>query len=427
MKRLHFISLLLALVIGLSGVGSIPALASAPGADQVHETVVKEADAKVTFWVFGAEWEQVLKILDNDWNPNHPDFQIYGIHIVGSADECFQKLSAAFAGGSGPDIFSMSATDIVKYVESGIAMDLDKWFRPNIDDYYPPSVEAVTFDGKIYATPSNMDLLALFYNKDMLEEAGLEPPTTWAETIETAKALTTDTQYGLAITTLENGYQNFEFYPFVWMNGGDVMSPDRKTVTVNSEATLKAYGFYRDLINSGAVNRSVSENEAAMSFLMGGSAMVFSGSFVIPYIMALVPDLNYGIAPFPVPEAGMASVSDAGGWRYMVSTRGNYAEECGEFLNWLTNGDVKYQVQICEACIKFSPRKSVRDAMPEYYQQFPYNYFSEEILPLAGMEPAFPAAVVKAFGEGLQKAMFTNEPLEDIVAEVEEKCLKGIE
>lgn len=398
------------------------------GSDSSAANITQVKDAKINYWInSGVEAETIIKIIDTEWNPNHPDFQITASIQPGSPDEYFQKLSTAFASGSGPDMFAMSPTDIVKYVNSGIAMDLEKWIRPNIDDYVPACVDGVTFNGKIYATPANMDLLALYYNKDMLEEAGVEPPTTWEETIEAAKKLSTDDHYGMSIDTNMSGYQNFEFYPFIWMNGGDVLADDQKTVLLNSDATLKAYGFYRDLINSGAVNKKLENNNGDITpFGTGRTAMQICGSWAISDLAMKYPEINYGITAYPVPEKGMKSSSDAGGWKYMVSSKGSDPEKCGDFLNWLFNDDPKYPAEMCMAASKFSPRKSVSEYAGDFYQKAPYDFFVNEILPIAGMEPPFTPEIIKAFGEGLQDAMYTEKALEDIVAETTAKCEEAL-
>src|SRR5690606_16527157 len=122
------------------------------------------------------------------------------------------------------------------------------------NDYFENTLAPITFDGKIYAFPSNMGMLALYYDKKVLAEAGIEPPKTWNELIESAKQLTTEDRYGLLVETNEGAYQNYEFYPFVWMNGGDILSQDGKEVLVKkNDAVKKALQFYRDIMNSGAV------------------------------------------------------------------------------------------------------------------------------------------------------------------------------
>ncbi|NED00276.1 extracellular solute-binding protein, partial [Streptomyces sp. SID6648] len=67
----------------------------------------------------------------------------------------------------------------------------------------------------------SVNTLALFYNKDVLDKAGVRVPTTWAELRETAKKLTRGKQYGLALSAggAEDGV--FQFTPFMWSNGGD--------------------------------------------------------------------------------------------------------------------------------------------------------------------------------------------------------------
>ena len=82
-------------------------------------------------------------------------------------------------------------------------------------------MSAATYDGKLYGLQPGANTLAIFYNKDVLEKAGVKPPTTWDELKTTAKKLTTDKQYGFAFNATADYEGAWQFLPPMWTNGGD--------------------------------------------------------------------------------------------------------------------------------------------------------------------------------------------------------------
>jgi multiple sugar transport system substrate-binding protein len=380
------------------------------------------------FWAFGGDSDTPVDVTNRDWNPKHPEYQVTAIkQSSGAGTTYFEKVAAAFAAGSGPDIFMMSAGDIMKYIDSGIAYPLDKWIRPNINDYVPASIEAVTFNGKIYAMPNYMDLLALFYDKDLFTSLNLQPPETWEEFIDTAKKLATPDRYGAMIFTTPGAGTNFFFHPFVWMSGGDVLSKDRKTVVINSDITINALQFYRDVINSGAVNKSDPADSGDLSWLATGrAAMMFAGSWAVPGLKKNYPNFNLGVIPYPVPKKGMKSSTNAGGWKLLVSSRGKNPDKAGEFANWLYNDDPAYAAEMCKNSAAYPARHTVAEYMGSYFKEYPYDYFLNELLPLASMELSLPSEITQAYSDAIQEALYTTRPIKDVVAEAAKKSEEAI-
>src|SRR5690625_7939251 len=76
-------------------------------------------------------------------------------------------------------------------------------------------------DGPLYGIAPTVNTIALFYNVEMLEDARVEPPTTWAELRSAAEALTTEDRYGFAFSAIASYERTFQFMPFLRSNGGD--------------------------------------------------------------------------------------------------------------------------------------------------------------------------------------------------------------
>ena len=121
-----------------------------------------------------------------------------------------------------------------------------------LDDFLSSSIDAVKVDNKILAVPCEVELLGLYYRKDMFESAGLTPPKTWEEFKKCTKELTTDEVSGLTIEPSKGYYQNFAWYPFLWQTGANVLNAETKTAAFKGDGVEKALQLWHDLVEAGA-------------------------------------------------------------------------------------------------------------------------------------------------------------------------------
>ncbi|WP_053072059.1 ABC transporter substrate-binding protein [Ornithinibacillus contaminans] len=200
------------------------------------------------------------------------------------------QLPVAFANNEGPDIFMTSPGDFQKYADAGILADLSPYFKEGIkEDFLPASLEAVTVDGKILALPFELELLGLYYNKTMLDEANVDVPKTWDELLAAAKKLTTDEVAGIALPTDKGTYLNFVWYPFMWQNGGEVLSEDGTQSTFNTPEVAEALDAWGALFQEGAAPSKLQIDPTDISNLGGGTAaMQIVGTWAIPMLESVM-------------------------------------------------------------------------------------------------------------------------------------------
>jgi multiple sugar transport system substrate-binding protein len=175
-------------------------------------------------------------------------------------------------------------------------------------DGYPDGIVAAgTYDGKLYGLAPGVNALALFYNKDIFEEAGLEPPTTWNELRETAKELTDGSTYGLSMALLDTEEGTWQFLPFFWAAGADLTD-------LSSDQAVDALTYVKSLLDDGSMSASVlnwNQAEAGDQFTSGQAAMTISGSWSVANFDA-AGTVNYGIVPIPGVDGGSAPVALGG-------------------------------------------------------------------------------------------------------------------
>jgi multiple sugar transport system substrate-binding protein len=220
-----------------------------------------------------------------------------------------------------PDIVQFDASEMPTFAEAGGLIDLTTLGLSTRD--IPKGIVAFgSYQGTYYGAARSVNTLALFYNKDVLRQAGLPVPTTWDELRATAKKLTHGKRYGLALSAggAEDGV--FQFLPFMWSNGGDER-------TLDGPRVVEALDFWKDLIKDGSLSKStVSWTQADVNdqFMAGNAAMMINGPWQVETLNT-DKSLHWGIAPIPVPRAGATSVGPLGGAVLTVPDTGDTERE----------------------------------------------------------------------------------------------------
>ncbi|MEU9397814.1 sugar ABC transporter substrate-binding protein [Streptomyces sp. NPDC048324] len=206
-----------------------------------------------------------------------------------------------------PDLLMLDNPDLQQIAQTGALTPLEQY---GIDSrgYAKGILSAGTYEGKVYGLAPYVSTVALFYNKDMLAEAGVSVPGTWDELKAAAAELTRPGRYGMAVDANATFESAWQFLPFLWSNGGDEKQLD-------SPQAAQALQLWVDLVKRGSMSKSVlnwTQADVHDQFVAGRTAMMINGPWRIP---ALNKDkeLRWGVASIPVPRAGQTPVTPLGG------------------------------------------------------------------------------------------------------------------
>ncbi len=323
-------------------------------------------------------------------------------------------LTTGIATGEAPDVFFISPGDWRRYAESGLALPLQDYIPEYLrEDVLPASWDAVTLNDNVYSLPFEMEPVVLWYNKEMLADAGLEVPTTWDELLAASEALTTEDRYGILLPTNPDYYQNFVFYPFLWMAGADVMNDDFSAAAVNTPETARALDLWGTLVREGyAAPTSTGNDPTDERFPTEQGAMFVSGYWVYGWIEANYPEFldKLGVASIPAPDEGDALQTVYGGWTVMVYSGTEHPEEAARFAIEMFGAEDNTRAGEWGMVYntKMSPRGSVIVDNPEFYSQFPHDVFANDIFPSARPEPSYPPEIGQSVWEAVQDVMFNG-------------------
>jgi multiple sugar transport system substrate-binding protein len=251
------------------------------------------------------------------------------------------RIQTALRSGSPPDVIEAQHGWVVPYAQAGLLTPLDDVLDGR-DDYVKASLDYDTWDGKLWGIPYRIETHGVFYNKGMFKEAGLDPdnpPETWDQLVDTAKKLTHDDQYGFAITGGgEFGNTIFRSLPFIWMNGGSIISDDMTKATVNSPETVAAVKFYTDMLVTNHVSPpSTLQNDGTANrrlFIAKTVAIYQSGQFDVNSIRQEAPDIDIGVMKIPHPE-GKDTAAILGGWSFVVPKDAKNPEDAKKFIAFM--------------------------------------------------------------------------------------------
>ena len=238
-----------------------------------------------------------------------------------------KQLSIGAVAEALPDMVILDSPDHASYASMGIFADLSG--KIDVSAYYQGPVDSCTYDGKLYGVPFGVNCLALFYNEDMLKEAGVEVPTTWTELQAAAETLSDGSRYGFAFSALQNEEGTFNFMPYVWSSKADYTN-------FNFEEGIKALTFAQDMVTSGAMSKECinwTQGDVMNQFISGNVAMMVNGCWQIPTMRSEAPDLNWGVSLIPMCDDGQYA-SAIGGENYAVIEGGN-VDGAVDFLNYM--------------------------------------------------------------------------------------------
>lgn len=219
-----------------------------------------------------------------------------------------------------PDVLMLDNPDLAQIAETGALAPLSD-FGLDADGYAEGVVQSGTYDGELYGLAPTVNTIALFYDKSVLADAGIEPPTTWDELESAAKALTSGDRYGMAVDANATYEASWQFLPFMWSNGGDEKD-------IATPETAEALQLWTDLVADGSMSKSVlnwTQADVNDQFIAGKTAMMVNGPWQLPALDAAGAD--YGVVTIPVKDASDTAVAPLGGEVWTVPQTGDAARQ----------------------------------------------------------------------------------------------------
>jgi multiple sugar transport system substrate-binding protein len=247
------------------------------------------------------------------------------------------KLYTQAVAGDAPDVFFIWWS--AGLMEEGQLLALDDYFdQEYMADYYPGNIVGQTYEGKLYGIPKYVSTVAMAYNKDILDAAGVAYPDntwTWDDYLEAFRA-TTDLDAGQYGTYVVQDY----LHHWVWENGGEWMDADLfgTKCLLNEEKALAALKFNHDLVYGdepvAPIPGSFPDLGWSDVFSSGKIAFIESHSWTVTNYMRQNA-FNWDFVDLPLgPEGGKAGTTFVNGYSSYAGTRN--PDAAVELIRFLT-------------------------------------------------------------------------------------------
>ena len=265
-----------------------------------------------------------------------------------------EALTAEMVGGAGDyDVVSImdgwvsSLKNLIDPIDEGIAAQ-----GTDLSDFPTAHLRHGYIDGKLHGLPVRGHVRLLFYRKDILDQAGVTPPSTWTEVVEAGKAVQASSELaGIDLPYGKLNGQNIQVWiNLLWGHGGDLFGKDGEPV-FNSEAGVAATQQFIDLllkheiVPTGAA--AYVEQDAVNSFKQGNSAMLplwwwVRSQLTVPE-ESTVTDEQLGVVALPS-VAGAERTTFTNTWIFGVTEGSRNRDAAIEYLGWLTDPAIERDV-----------------------------------------------------------------------------------
>ncbi|TCJ16900.1 ABC transporter substrate-binding protein [Rubrobacter taiwanensis] len=361
---------------------------------------------EVVFWIPSifneVDTESITGIVES-FNEENPDIRVTMVRVPGDETDT-AKLMTAVRGGVGPDVYLLDRFTVAQRAADGVLQDLGGFMEEGLaDQYLEFAWSEVMFDGRPYALPFDTDVRALFYRKDLLEEAGVDPaeldPGNGLITIErlneiAARVDETDnsgayTRMGM-VPWIDQGWH----YTWGFVYGGEFFDPQSCEVTPTHPGVVEGFRFMYDWAEEKDPARVQAfvdtyvppDNPPSQHPLITGRvAMMVGVDAFISLIDRYAPDLDYGITYIPVPEEGQEPATWSGGWALVIPEGAEQPEAAYRFMEYMA-GEEGQRVYVRET--QHLPTLERLLDEDEIYAES--HIFLKELLPISNNRPPLP-------------------------------------
>ena len=312
----------------------------------VSLTALAEEKVTLEIWVRSHFVDIMTKAADKYMAAN-PNVEL---NVVQPSDMSDQFALALFSGET-PDIVSMDCVLIPFYASIGALADItDRFNTLSYKDAFSGGLmNLAQYKGAQYAVPFGPDVSVLLYNKAHFIEAGLDPekgPESWDDLITYAQKLTTADHYGYIYGAGDSGTMMFTFVPYIWSNGGDVISADGAKSMLDQPEAIEALQFMCDLENvynvCPAGITSYGWSEAQDAFLTGKASMIVLGSAAVWSMITGAYDIDCGICLIPSKD-GVTHSSFSGGDSLAMVQNCSNPDAAWDFIQYCLSEDVQVE------------------------------------------------------------------------------------
>lgn len=271
-------------------------------------------------------------------------------------NDVFETLEVMMSNQSTEyDIFAADGPNVSAYVRRGYLQPLDQWFtEEDIAQFSPAMRTEATVDGQFYGAPMGNSETVMYYNKKLLEEAGIaidfesvtpDNRLTWEQIVgyshQVLDKLDPDGTKGLYGIEFQQVGRVYQMNILPNSLGGAQISEDGLSVegVINTQPWYDGLKFYQDQVNDGVFTRGISADETS-SYFQSGKIVFYLGTTALPTAFAKNNFTDYGYTYIPCFQGYEKEIKTAcGSWTIGMNKYCKNQDAAAEFIKYLTVGD----------------------------------------------------------------------------------------
>jgi multiple sugar transport system substrate-binding protein len=396
--RRHFIER--AGALGLSATAISSALRANPTRAQ--------GAAEVTFWTTHTEPDLTpLKNIVDAFNKENSDLKATLVQVVGDETDT-TKLMTAVRGGTGPDVYMLDRFIVAQRAAEGVLQDLSEFIGSEdlSQTYIPFAWSEANFQGKPFALPFDTDARALYFNRGMLQDAGIDvAPLDVANGAITFDALAKIANQ-LNKTDQDGNFSQMGYVPYTHQGwhytygfafGGTFFDATKCEVTPDEAGVVAGsqwvYDYLKALdpqkVNAFAAINAVGQDppEEQDLFVTKRLAFAITGDWFLNTMAKFAPETDFGLTLMPIPKEGDDSVTWAGGWSMVIPQGAKNPEGAWRFLQYIA-GEPGQRSYTTESDHLPTIKSLLADK--SLFEDEQHRFFAEQLLPTAKNRPPLP-------------------------------------
>lgn len=332
----------------MAGVYLLGLLVAGCGEDAEQPEIV----LRVSNWGGAQVDSQFMKLehtFEEEFEAAHPGVRVQIEQIPGHGQYA-PKLLMMHVADSMPDVISLDVSSSAAFINNHVVRNLTPFITADetfeLSDYFENVTEIARRGDLLYAIPLDFTPMAMYYNKKLFDEAGVaypQPGWSWDDFLDAARRLTVfpddarqPTQYGMFFENV------MPFWvPWLWTNGGDVLSPDGKRASgyLDGPRSVEAVQFLVDLMTRHRVVPHPRESAAAGVdlFRSGQAAMDLKGHWkMIDYA---ADAMDFGVVGLPTNGVERVTVVYATG--LSITSKAKHPQLAWEYIKHMTSASVQ--------------------------------------------------------------------------------------
>ncbi|MGN0400408.1 MAG: ABC transporter substrate-binding protein [Blautia sp.] len=270
---------------------------------------VKVDENKLVLWsLFAGGDGEFMEQMISDYNAGGPTKEVQSIMLVWA--DYYTKLQTAVAAGKGPDIGISHASKLPELVDQGVVEPITPYLEDLGVDlstmYADNSIDSVTFDGDVYAIPLDTHAEILYYNKDILEKAGIalnadgqldiNSKDEFFAMLDKCKEVMGDGESVVSLTNNGDDPYRVWWATYFQMGGTPLVNDEGTEVTLDKDIAVEAAEFVKSLYDNGYIAPGIDDHQ---KFFQSGKAAFYMGGTWGTGALEKTDGLNFGAQSWP--------------------------------------------------------------------------------------------------------------------------------